>query len=298
MNKRAAVVGLGTAALAALAAAKVRGALQGVPQVETGTFTNGMEYARWGDGSKTLVWIPTFADQAVPRGPMAGMTGARFRPFVEAGYSVWFVTRKRNMPAGHSVEDMAADYASLISDQFGGRVDTVLGVSYGGLIVLYLAANHPESAEHFVAAGAAGTYNTWSHDVDYRLAQAMARGDKAEAGRVMAEYFYPQPSQARARAVLGAALAALSSGEQVSAGDLMVEAEAEVAYDSRDALPRISVPVLLVCGEEDLCLTKEIVDETVALIPDCTLIRYPGKGHLRSIMGGQLVEDVLEYIQQ
>ena len=98
--------------------------------------------------------------------------------------------------------------------------------------------------------------------------------------------------------MLGSALAPLFSGEQVPAGDLLVEAEAEMAYDSRDALPRISVPVLLVSGEDDLFFTKEIVDETVALIPDCTLIRYPGKGHLRSIMGGQLVEDVLEYIQR
>ena len=114
----------------------------------------------------------------------------------------------------------------------------------------------------------------------------------------MAEYFYPEPSQARRRAVLGSALAPLFSGEQVPAGDLRVEAEAEMVFDARDALPRISVPVLLVSGEDDLFFTKEIVDETVALIPDCTLIRYPGKGHMRSIMGGQLVEDVLEYVQR
>ena len=271
---------------------------KGVPAAETGTFANGMEYARWGDGSKTLVWIPGGPGSEVPRGPMAGMFGSKFRPFVEAGYTVWFVTRKRNMPAGHSVEDMAADNAALITDQFGGRVDTVVGASYGGTITLYLAANHPASANHFVAAGAAGTFSTWGRDVDYRWAQARARGDKAEAGRVMAEYFYPEPSQARRRAVLGSALAPLFSGEQVSAGDLRVEAEAEMVFDARDALPRISVPVLLVSGEDDLFLTKEIVDETVALIPDCTLIRYPGKGHLRSIMGGQLVEDVLEYVQR
>lgn len=298
MKKRTAVVGLGTAALTSLAVARARGAMRGVPTAETGTFVNEMEYARWGDGPKTLVWIPGGPGSEVPRGPMAAMFGSKFRAFVEAGYTVWFVTRKRNMPTGHSVEDMAADYASLITDQFGGRVDTVLGASYGGLIVLYLAANHPEAAKHFVAAGAAGTINDWGRDVDHRWAQARARGDKVEAGRVMAEYFYPEPSQAKWRTVLGSALAALSSGEQVSAGDLMVEAQAEMVFDARDALPRISVPVLLVSGADDLFFTKEIVDETVALIPDCTLIRYPGKGHLKSIMGGQLAEDTLEYVQR
>ena len=39
-----------------------------------------------------------------------------FDPFVEAGYAIWYVTRRRNMPTGHSIEDMADDYAHVISE--------------------------------------------------------------------------------------------------------------------------------------------------------------------------------------
>ncbi|MCU0298599.1 MAG: alpha/beta hydrolase [Candidatus Nanopelagicales bacterium] len=199
------------------------------------------------------------------------------------------------MPTGHSVEDMAADYAGLIAEQFAGRVDTVLGVSYGGMILMYLAANHPECAEHFVAALAGGTLTDWGRDVDYRWAQARARGDSAEAGRVMAEYFLPASSQAGQRRLLGQVLRLAFSGEQTPPGDLIVEAEAEMAYDARDALPRISVPVLIIAAEEDMFFTKQIVDETEALIPGCTVVRYPGLGHMRAASSGRLVQDVLEY---
>lgn len=295
MNKRTAAVGLGTAALAGVGLAKVRGVLNGVPP-ETGAFANGMEYARWGDGPKTLVWIPGGPGSDVPGGVMAAMFGSQLRGFVDAGYTVWFVTRKRHMPVDHSVEDMAADYAGLIADQFGGSVDTVLGLSYGGMIVLYLAANHPDCATHFVAALAAGTITPWGRDLDYRWARARARGDLVGAGRIMAEFFFPEPAQARLRTLLGPVLRSAFSGEKVPVGDLLVEAQAEMAYDARDALPGITVPVLLIAAEEDMYFTPEIVDETVALIPDCTLVRYPGKGHIRAAMSGQLVPDVLEYV--
>lgn len=296
MGKRA-VVGVGTAALAGVAAVKLRRML-GRPPAESGSFANGMEYTRWGDGPKDLIYIPGGPGSDPPHGAMGAMLGTTFRPFVEAGYRVWFVTRKRNMPQGHSVEDMAADYAALIDEQFGGRVDTVMGISYGGLIEIYLAANHPEVADHFVVALAAATITPWGRDVDHRWAAARARGDKAEAGRVMAEYFLPHASQSPLRRVLGYGLGAAFAGEQTPPGDLLVEADAEVAFDARDALSRIQVPILMLAADEDMFFTPEIVKETAAGIADCTLVRYAGKGHMGAASSGRLPHDVLEYIRR
>ena len=110
---------------------------------DNGTFANGMEYARWGDGPRTALWIPGGPGSGVPAGSSAAMQGMQFKALIEAGFTVWQVTRRRNMPTGHSVADMADDYAQLIADQFGGRVEVVVGISYGGMIAQYLAANHP-----------------------------------------------------------------------------------------------------------------------------------------------------------
>ncbi len=111
----------------------------------------------------------------------------------------------------------------------------------------------------------------------------------------MAEYFFPNPSQARLRTVFGKVLGGTFSNEVVPAGDLLVEAEAEMAFDAREVLPQISVPLLLISAEEDMFFTPQIVEESVALIGDCTLIRYEGKGHIRASMSSRLPRDVVEF---
>ena len=56
------------------------------------------------------------------------------------------------MPKGHTIADMADDYAGLVANEFGGKVDLVVGVSYGGMIGFDLAARHPERFGHIAIA--------------------------------------------------------------------------------------------------------------------------------------------------
>ena len=292
MKKRTAVVGLGTAALAGLAVSRLRSSL---PLVETGTFPNGMEYARWGTGNRTVLWIPGGPGSDVPRGTFGTLAGAQFRPLLAAGYSVWQVTRRRNMPAGYTVQQMAEDYAGLIVDSFGGRVDVVVGLSYGGMIAQYLAADHPQRVGRVVLAMAAAQVTDWGHDVDRRWAQARAAGRWREAGEAMAEYIYPEPQHWRRRRLLGPILAQAFKDEQVPPGDLKVESDAEVLFDAADALPRIAVPVLVISAQEDLFFPPELVTRTVDAIPGCQAIQYQGMGHIRASMSSRLADDVLEF---
>ena len=82
------------------------------------------------------------------------------------------------------------------------------------------------------------------------------------------------------------------------ASDVMVEAEAEVAFDARPILTQIKVPVLLINGDKDFYFPVPLVQETVRLIPDCTLKVYPGKGHLGAFMSRQLAPDILDFINR
>ena len=109
-----------------------------------GVFDDTMAYVRVGEGPKTLLFVPGGPGNTLARGPMRRLGLPPMRPFVDSGYTVWEVTRPRDMPTGHSIADMADDYAALIRDEFGGRVDVALGSSMGGMILQYLAANHPD----------------------------------------------------------------------------------------------------------------------------------------------------------
>jgi hypothetical protein len=59
--------------------------------------------------------------------------------------------------------------------------------------------------------------------------------------------------------------------------DFAVEADAALGFDSREALPRIRVPVLLVNGDRDRYFSRDLIEETAELIPDRTVVWYPGK---------------------
>lgn len=82
------------------------------------------------------------------------------------------------------------------------------------------------------------------------------------------------------------------------ASDVMVEADAEMALDSRPVLPRIRVPVLLIGGDKDFYIPVARYHETARLIPDCTLKIYEGESHVGAIRSRRLAPDILDFIKR
>ena len=89
----------------------------------------------------------------------------------------------------------------------------------------------------------------------------------------------------------------MRKGLAVSLGAGTVAAEALNAFDGREVLPLISVPVLLVCGEKDRWATREIYEQAAGLIPECTLKMYEGKDHLGAMFDKRLPRDVLDFVR-
>ena len=273
-------------------------------QMSRGVFDNSMAYARWGDGAKTLLFVPGGPGNTLPEGPLR-IVGARlFRPLVDAGYAVWAVTRPRNLPDGHSIEDMADDYAAVITAEFGGGVDIVIGSSMGGLIVQYLAANHPDSAETFVALAAACDVTEESKDLVRRQAAVVASGDRTQRGLAAAEQMLPGRRLGWLRRPIVPLAARIwdwqtdPSEHEHFEHDYAIESDAVIQFNARQALPRIRVPVLLINGDRDRNYPKELVEETAQLIPTCTLVWYPGKGHDATCANPRLGPVILDYISQ
>jgi pimeloyl-ACP methyl ester carboxylesterase len=222
-----------------------------------------------------------------------------FEPFVEAGYAPWLVTRRRNMPAGHTIADMADDYAQVIADELGGRVDLVVGESFGGMVAQYLAARHGARCGCVAVVIAAAEVSQWGKEVDSRLAAAIARGDAAGVGAAFAEYALPGERSGWARRLVGRWIGrSLVSGTHYPPSDLLVETEAELSYDSRPVLPDIDLPVVMLCGDSDRFFLREVVEETARLIPDCTLVWYEGQGHLKVGTSKRVPQDILAFVNR
>jgi pimeloyl-ACP methyl ester carboxylesterase len=260
-------------------------------------FPNGMEYLSWGQGPKTMLFLQGGPGSTVPKGTFRGVFRRQFDPFLRAGYAVWVVTRRRGMPPEHSIADMADDYARLIAEQFGGRVDLVVAESFGGMVGQYLAARHPDSFGHIAMVVTAAELSDWGKDVDSRMATALAGGDTSGAGTIFAEYLLPGRRMMWLRRLIGPVISrGLTSGSAFPSQDVLTEARGEMTFNSRAVLPLIRRPVLLICGGSDQFFLREVAQETAGLIPDCTLIWYEGKGHLRAATSGSVARDVLGFI--
>ncbi len=261
------------------------------------TLSNGMELQSWGAGPRTLLFIPGGPGSGLPRGMSGRLARRWFDPFVEAGYAVHYVTRRRNMPSGHTVADMADDHAHAIREGLGGRVDLVVGESYGGMVAQYLAARHGDCWRHLAIVIAAAEVSDWGKEVDSRLAAALVRDDAAGAGAAFAEYALPGPRSRWVRRLVGPVIGrTMLGGTSYPATDLLVETEAEMAFDSRAVLPDIAAPVILLCGDADRFFPVDLVEETARLIPDCTLVRYAGQGHMKVATSRRVVQDVLDFV--
>jgi pimeloyl-ACP methyl ester carboxylesterase len=255
-----------------------------------------MDFVTWGRGPKTLIEIQGGPGSAVPKGLQLRMARRRFDPYLGAGFTVWIVTRRRNMPPGHTIADMADDFARMIAEEFGGRVDVVLGVSYGGMIAQYLPALHPGSVEKVVLVAAAAEVSAWGKALDSRLAAALARGDPTGAGAALTEVLLAGEHTRWLRRLAAPLIGRMYAAGDYLPDDLLVEARAEEAFDARAVLPRIQSPVLLICGDQDRFFPKRVVEETAALIPDCTLIWYEGRGHAGTAASRHVPRDVLAFV--
>lgn len=256
-----------------------------------GTFAAGIPYVTWGRGPRSLLFI---AGEEAPTGLMLRMYRWLLRPYVDGGYTVWFVGRRHPMPSDYTVADMAGDYARVIREEFGGRVDLLVGESTGGMIGQYLAASHPASFGSIALVAAAAEVTDAGKDINLRSAEAVARGDRSAAGTILCEVTMAGERHRWLRRLIGPILGRGLPADQRA--DFLTAARALNAVDTRELLPRIRVPVLLVCGDRDGYFAEDVIEETARLIPDCALVWYRGRSHPQVVGSRRVARDVLAFV--
>jgi len=269
-----------------------------MPQWTQGVFASGMAWSCYGDGDKVALFIPGGPGNPTPPVGWQGKLAIKpLFPLLEQGYRVLTVARPRNMPQGHTVADMATDYAQMIDAECDGQVDLVIGGSYGGMIAQYLAADHPSCFRHIVVLVAACEVID-PEGIDQQFARAVAEDRTYAAGAIMSKTLFPNTKLPFLAKILGGLFVGVFAGtpHEHMANDVLVEAEAERLFDAREALPRITVPVLMIGGDEDVYFPEALARDTAELIPDCTLILYPGKGHLGAATDPRIGPDILGFL--
>ena len=220
--------------------------------LQYGEFFGNISYARWGTGNKKMIVFPGGPGNTVPGRSMIKNLYGEFEPFTEE-YSIHLVSRKKEQPKGYSTRDMSNDYAEIIRHNFGGHVDIIVGISFGGLIAQHFAADHPELFDHIVIATAAHRMSAIGQQIDYRFAELLSQGKTRNAYALIVDALGPAGTTGITRyfnKIMFWLMGGVFLGQTHDAykNDALVEAQAQIAHDVKNSLARIHVPVLVVCG--------------------------------------------------
>lgn len=175
--------------------------------------------------------------------------------------------------------DLGLLAAGFVKQAVGGSGRAhLLGLSWGSMVALELYKGHPDVPASLVLVSA---YAGWAgslppEEVERRIAMVEAQiGEPPE--KFVAEWL---PSLFTADA--DPAVVAEVSGimRDVRPASLRALLSASGRADYRDVLPTISVPTLLIYGEDDQRSPLPVARELHGQIPGAALTVIPGAGHL------------------
>ncbi len=263
----------------------------------TGYFRSGLPYNRFGTGPRILVIFQglVFDNKPMPRWMAASFSGFGF---LAQDYTIYLVTRKPGLAHGYSMKDMAADYATMIREEFGAPVDAA-GTSTGGSIVQHFAADHPDLVRKVIIHSAAHTLGKAGKTLQLQLADLARERRWRKAYDAIFSFLVPHSGIGRYALRLmfwlsAFVIARLPSMTPKDPSDLIITIEAEDQHAFQGRLSEISAPTLVIAGDQDPFYSEALFRETAAGIPNARLILYPKMGHPAG--GKQFQADVRAFL--
>lgn len=195
----------------------------------------------------------------------------------------------------YSIRDMAADCVGVLHE--AGALDAhVLGAWLGGAVAQELALSHPECVRSLVLV----CTTAFPHAVDpepavleyVRTRTSMSKEEGARAGVPFMYDVNTPPSRIEEDLALRLKM-------YPSAEGYLGQLRAVSGYESRSRIGSISIPTLVVHGENDRLVPPTNGEDLARLIPSARLVIIPGASHnIFSDQPEAAVEVILEFLDR
>jgi pimeloyl-ACP methyl ester carboxylesterase len=247
-----------------------------------------------GSGASMLFVGGLSSEAGVEAAGTERMNASLLGPFAKRR-RVMFVNRRKGLPRGMSMAEMAEEHADAIRSLGGGPVD-VAGISTGGSIAQQLAADHPDVVDRLVLLSTACRLGPEGRALQRRVAVRIRRGAHRRALAVMMAGLVPPR-----RGQLAAAAAAWLAGPRLLAGgddlaDMATTIEAEDAFDLATCRNPIRAPTLLLAGSADRFYRPELFAETARLIPGSRLRVFERRGHITVALHPEWSREIARFL--
>jgi pimeloyl-ACP methyl ester carboxylesterase len=179
-----------------------------------------------------------------------------------------------------TIAEMAGDAAGLL-DALALDSAHVMGISMGGMIAQELALAHPERIRTLTLGctycGGEGSALAADEDLQ-RLVAALGSGDRERALRASWEINVSPEMAADAQAY--ARFHDIAERRAVAVPVIMQQLQACLAHDTRERLPQLALPTLVVHGAADRLVPVQNGRLIASLIPAARLEVFDGVGHM------------------
>ena len=249
-------------------------------KVEVGTFLGRIPFASVGDGARPIVVLSggqafvqrQTRDRVLRDVERVGRILPPGRSFVMLGYE----------PApeeDHSLAKIVADVAAVL-DEIGGPVQLV-GISYGGVIALQVAAARPELVSHLVLLVSAHDFSAEGRRRVQHQIECAQQGDYAALVEGFATVFR--------RRVLNWLLRLRIRSQKSKLAEVMndtptivrgLRALLEAPLADTGPLARVTAKTLVVGGSADQFFGDGQMERTAAAIPGAQLALFEGETHM------------------
>ena len=248
---------------------------------------NGLEiaYERAGEGSPLVFVHGAAVDGRMWQPQLAALADE----FTVVAWDEPGAGRSSDVPADFDLPDYASCLAALVDAVALGPVH-VAGLSWGGTVVLELYRRRPELVATLILID---TYAGWKGSLPGEEVQARLEGLRQMLAEP-AELFDPTLPGLFAGDPPAAFVPLL---EEMAADvrpdhlrrQLLLMAEA----DQRDLLPQITVPTLLIWGEQDVRSPITVAHQFEQTIPAAKLVVIPNCGHVSNLEQPEHVNDAV-----
>lgn len=214
-----------------------------------------------------------------------GGTGAGFGPQIDRFAASHFVVlpdhrgtgQTTRAADGYTIAQHAADMAALIAHLDVGPVH-IVGSSTGGAIAQLMALDHAAQVRSVTMASSFARTDDYMRRQFALRRQLMAEADMRTAHGCGALFLF-SPRYAAENPQRVAAwidrVAALPPERDIA----LTRIDMIMAHDVFARLGDIRKPVLVICGDEDICTPLHMSEDIAQAVPGAELVVLPGGGH-------------------
>lgn len=226
----------------------------------------------FGKGKKPLLIIPGLGDGLATVKGMAQMLALVYRKFATA-YQVYVFSRINELPENYTTRYMATDIAEAM-DILGLKTVAMLGISQGGMIAQWLAADFPERVDKLILTVTTAKLNNLGGERIAHWLELSQTGGYKELMLDIASHSYTAKSFGKFKylyRIMG------TFGRIKDKQRIAIQAISCLRHDSLAVLGKSKCPTLIIRAEEDdvlgvgasLELHQHIKDSQLTILPDC-----------------------------